>query len=231
MKMVTNLRVQLCSVRASEENCKPILLRGTADCFDCSSGQCNGSCDYVRAVHPIDGENGLAAASARATSFQSLASKRPRLGGARDLLARSTTMRARAGVTMFLFYSFSVLIVRRSSCDGPLDDKLTPLTHGCSRRFEDRRRVHQAYKDMAAIARRGSCAAGAPKKPPLGRRVLCDRARIQRPGAPPSPMEQLDRRRVPMVRAAGSTLAPRRSPARCAFCLRWIGDWRWEFGA
>ena len=33
-----NLRVQLLSVRASKENCKPILLRGTADCFDCSSG-------------------------------------------------------------------------------------------------------------------------------------------------------------------------------------------------
>jgi hypothetical protein len=116
MKMVTNLRVQFLSVRASEENCKPILLRGTADCLDCSSGQCNGSYDYVRAVHPIDGENGLAAASARAPSFQSLASARPRLAGARYLLAQHHN--AREGLrnhvlVLFFLCSHSWAIILR----------------------------------------------------------------------------------------------------------------------
>lgn len=115
--------------------------------------RCNGSYDYVRALHPIDGDNGSAAASARAPSFQSLASARPRLGGARDLLAQRHN--AREGwrnhvLVLFFVCSQSSAIILRWS----LDDELTPLTHGCSRRFEDRRRVHQAYKYMAAIAER-----------------------------------------------------------------------------
>src|SRR5271155_360644 len=84
--MVTNLRVQLSSVRASKENCKPILLLGTADCLDCSSGQVQRQLQLC--PRGPDGENGLAAASVRAPSFQSLASAHPRLGGARYLLAR-----------------------------------------------------------------------------------------------------------------------------------------------
>jgi hypothetical protein len=114
--MVTNLRVQLSSVRASKENCKPILLLGTADCLDCSSGQCNGSYDYVRAK--------LTARMAwprRQRVRRPSKAWPPRILAlvARATCSRSTTMRARAGVTMFFFYSFSVLIVRRSFCDGP----------------------------------------------------------------------------------------------------------------
>jgi len=202
MKMVTNLRVQFSSVRASEENCKPILLRGTADCLDCSSGQCNGSYDYVRAVHPIDGENGLAAASARAPSFQSLASARPRLAGARYLLAQHHNaregLRNHVLVLFFLCSHGSAIILR-----WPLDDKLTPLTHGCSPVGSRTGGASIKLTNTWPQSRSGSCAAGAPKKPPLGRRVLSDRARIQRLGSAPSPMEQLERRRVPMVRAPG----------------------------
>jgi len=74
---------------------------------------------------------------------------------ARATCSRSTTMRARAGVTMFLFYSFSVLIVGRSSCDGPPRRQAHASDPRVfSRRFEDRRRVHQAYKYMAAVAER-----------------------------------------------------------------------------
>ena len=148
-----NLRVQLPSVRASKENCKPILLRGTADCFDCSSGGATAA--TIMSARSIQLTARMAWPRRQCVRGPSKA-WRPRILAlvARATCSRSTTMRARAGVTI---------------------DELTPLTHGCSRRFEDRRRVHQV--NTWPQSRSGSCA-GAPKKPPLGRRVLSDRARI-----------------------------------------------------
>jgi hypothetical protein len=152
--MVTNLRIQLSSVRASKENCKPILLLGTADCLDCSS----------------DGATAATIMSARSIQLTARMAwprrqrvRRPSKAwpprvlalGARASCSRSTTMCARAGVTMFLFYSFSVLIVGRSSCDGPPRRQAHASDPRVfSRRFKERRRVHQAYKYMAAIAER-----------------------------------------------------------------------------
>src|ERR1700691_5861172 len=62
----------------------------------------------------------------------------------------------------------------------PLDDKLTPLTHGCSPVGSRTGGASIKLTNTWPQSRSGSCAAGAPKKPPLGRRVLSDRARIQR---------------------------------------------------
>lgn len=146
--------------------------------------RCNGSYNYVRAVQTAR----MAWPRHQCVRRPSKA-WRPRILAlvARATCSRGATMRARAGVTMFLFYAFSVLIVRRSSCDGPpRREAHASDPRVFSRRFEERRRVHQAYKYMAAIAG-GSCPLARRRNRPLGRRVLSDRARIQRLGSAAQP--------------------------------------------
>ncbi len=94
-----NLRVQSPSVRASKENCKPILLRGTADCFDCSSGGATAA--TIMSARSIQLTARMAWPRRQCVRGPSKA-WRPRILAlvARATCSRSTTMRARAGVTM-----------------------------------------------------------------------------------------------------------------------------------
>jgi hypothetical protein len=99
-----------------------------------------------------------------------------------------------------------------------------------SRRFEDRRRFHKTYNSMAAIARSGSCGAG----PPSNRRLAAGAQRFgadsKTGGRRPARWNNSSDAEFRWSARPESALAPRRSPTRCASCLRWIGDGGREFG-